>query len=330
MVAPLIVAEIAASHNGSLSRALEIVDAAYECGADAVKIQTFTPGTMSVDTRPIKSGPWAGKTLPQLYAEAQTPWDWHGDIFERCKKHGMIGFSTPFSTHSVDFLEEFGVEYYKIASFEITDLDLIRYVASKGKPVILSTGMATEDEIQEAVSSAENGKKNFLLKCVSAYPASIDCCNLATMSDMRKYGCGVGLSDHTMGRLAAVVAASLGAEIIEKHLTLRRSDGGPDADFSAEPHEFAAMVRDCRGAARALGEVSYGPTEDERDSLQFRRGLWAVKDIKKGETITRENVKALRPATGLLPSQLEVIENKRVIRDVSHGTMISTDMLDSQ
>lgn len=326
MKGPAIVAEIGASHCGSLTRALDLVDAASAAGADAVKLQTWD--VMTVSDEVIPDGPWAGRRLADLYADARTPWDWHGPIFARCRELGVIGFSTPFDAASVAFLEMHDAPLYKVASFEITDLELIRCAARTGKHVILSTGMATEDEILAAVLAARaaGAAQVTLLKCVSAYPAPLDGFNLRTMADMaRAFGVSVGLSDHTRGSTAAVAATALGATVIEKHITV---DGaGPDGGFASTVDEFAAMVREVRAAAAVLGQVSYGPSLAEASSLRFRRSLWATRDIAAGEAFTRENVAALRPVGGLPPDAIERVRRHRSARAVSRGTAITEDLI---
>ena len=297
---PFIVAEMSANHNGSLERALAIVDAAAAAGADAIKLQTWAPACMVVDKGyTIKSGAWAGRNLADLYREAHTPWAWHLPIFKRAKERGLIPFSTPFDIPSLDFLErDCKCEIYKIASFEIVDLHLVAAVARTGKPMIMSTGMASHLEIQCAVFAAVAGGCNdiTLLKCTSAYPAQVANANLATMIEMRDNfdGCSVGLSDHTMGSVVAVVATSMGAEVIEKHLTLSRDDGGLDANFSMEPEEFAQMVKDCRIAVSAIGNIQFGPSEGECTDL--RRSLWLVEGITAGETFQPWHIRSARPA----------------------------------
>lgn len=334
---PFIVAEISGNHNRSLDRALEIVSAAAEAGAHAVKLQTYTADTMTLNIRARgfvvdqKNGLWGGRSLYELYQEASTPWEWHVPIIEHANKLGLAAFSTPFDDTAVDFLEQLDSPCYKIASFELTDLPLIRTVAATGKPVILSTGMATVDEIGESVKAARDAGCNelILLKCTSSYPASPEAANLMTIPDMRqRFGCEVGLSDHTMGTGVAVVSVGLGARFIEKHVTLRRSDGGVDAAFSMEPDELAQLVRDTRIAWQALGGVSYGPTESEKASLVFRRSLYFVKAIKKGQVLTRNEVRAIRPGYGLAPRFLEEILGKTVNQDIEAGTPVSMEYFD--
>lgn len=299
-----IVAELSANHLGSLERALAIVDAAADAGADAIKLQTWAPGTMCVDPSIVlKRGPWVGRRMVDLYAEAHTPWEWHQPIFHAARRRGMIPFSAAFDRESVDFLERLGVDRHKVASFELTDLPLIRYMASKGKPMILSTGMATGAEVSAAIDACDviGGRcpSITLLRCTSAYPASPVSANLRGAA--REFGAAFGLSDHSQGIGVAVAAVALGATYIEKHLTLARADGGPDAGFSMEPAEFAQMVTECRRAAAAMGGANYGPHPGEDPSL--RRGLWVVRDIAKGEPLRfGDNVNTARPCRGLPPS----------------------------
>jgi N-acetylneuraminate synthase len=303
---PLIVAEMSANHLGNLQRALDIVEAAKDAGADAIKVQTWSPGRMCVDPDyTLAHGPWAGKRLADLYAEAFLPWEWHHPIFARARELGLIPFSAAFDPPAVDFLETLGVDRHKVASFELTDLPLIRHMASKGKPMILSTGMATKAEIRDAIEACIPLGAGFgccvptVLKCTSAYPADLGAANLRTAWDFPLGGSSqFGLSDHTIGNEAAIVATALGATMIEKHLTLSRSDGGPDAGFSQEPHEFKALVQAVRNAAATLGEVTYGPQPGEDPSL--RRSLWVIRDTEVGcSLVLGENVVTARPALGL-------------------------------
>lgn len=299
---PYIVAEMSANHNGSLERALAIVDAAADAGADAVKLQTWMPDTMCVDRSYIvPHGTWVGRKLFDLYREAWLPWDWHKPIFDRCREKGIECFSAPFDKASVDFLETLGCPRYKIASFELVDLDLIRYAASKGKPMILSTGMASETEIGAAFRAAGNKVYDVtMLKCTSSYPSDASDANLATMFDVRGHW-SWGLSDHSPGIGVAVAAAAHGATMIEKHLTLSRADGGLDAGFSMEPHEFKQMVIECRRAAAAIGTVKYGCGPNE--STDLRRSLYWAKDINAGDEITASHLCTARPARGVAPSK---------------------------
>src|SRR5690606_8973307 len=332
---PFIIAEMSGNHNQSLERALAIVEAAAAAGADAVKLQTYTADTMTLD---IHEGDffiedpnslWKGQSLYRLYQEAYTPWEWHEPIFRRCRELGLLAFSTPFDESAVDFLESLDAPAYKIASFENTDLVLIRKAAATGKPLIISTGMATAAELDEAVRAArEAGAKHIvLLKCTSTYPASPENSNLATIPHMESlFGCQVGLSDHTMGVGVAVAAVALGATVIEKHFTLSRADGGVDAAFSREPEEFRRLVEETKRAWQALGRVHYGPTEAEKPSLKHRRSLYVSRDIKAGEPFTRDNVKAIRPGLGLPTKYLEAVLGKTAKRDVKKGTPVTWDL----
>jgi len=329
---PFIIAEMSGNHNQSLERALEIVEAAAKSGAHALKIQTYTPDTMTLDLDEREfhiSDPnslWAGTSLYKLYGQAYTPWEWHKPIFDRARELGIIAFSTPFDDTAVDFLEGLNVPCYKIASFENTDLPLIRRVAATGKPLIISTGMATVAELDETVRAArEAGCKNLiLLKCTSTYPATPENTNILTIPHLREmFGCEVGLSDHTMGIGVSVASVALGATVIEKHFTLNRADGGVDSTFSMEPAEMAQLVVETERAWQALGQVSYGPTEKEKKSLVFRRSLYVVKDMKAGEVLTQENLRAIRPGYGLPPKYLPVLVGRRLVKDVKMGTAMS-------
>jgi len=334
--APFVIAEMSGNHNQSLERALAIVDAAAKAGAHALKIQTYTADTMTLDLergefsiRDEKSL-WKGKSLYKLYQEAYTPWDWHAPILERCAKLGLIGFSTPFDETAVDFLETLKVPCYKIASFENTDLPLIRKAAATGKPVIISTGMATLEEMREAVDAARSAgcKDLVLLKCTSTYPATPEDTNIVTIPAMRReLGCEIGLSDHTMGIGVAVAAVALGASVIEKHFTLRRADGGVDSAFSLEPEEMKSLVLETERAWQGLGAVRYGPTEKEKDSLAFRRSLYIIRDLKAGDVLTRDNVRAIRPGLGMPPKHLEAVLGKKIRRDTKRGTPLTPDLL---
>lgn len=301
----MMVAEISANHGGTLARAMQIVQAAAAAGADAVKFQTWTPGTMVRDTdHVLQDGPWKGRRLADLYEEAYTPMEWLGDLFAAARAAGVKAFSTPFDAGALAALERLGCPMYKIASFELVDLPLIRAVARTGKPMILSTGMATDVEISDAVEAARGcGARNItLLQCTSAYPANAAEANLSTMLHMRAtWECPVGLSDHTPGTAVAAVAAALGATVIEKHLTLRRADGGPDAAFSLEPDEFARLVTDCRQAAVAMGRVAYGPSAGEAAQVPLRRSVHLARDVEPGHILTAEDLTTARPATGVSP-----------------------------
>ena len=326
---PFIIAEMSGNHNQSLERALKIVEIAAKTGAHALKIQTYTPDTMTIDLNEREfhiSDPkslWAGSSLYNLYGEAYTPWEWHKPIFDRARELGIIAFSTPFDDTSVDFLETLDVPCFKIASFENTDLQLIRRVASTGKPLIISTGMASIAELDDTVRAARDGgcKDLILLKCTSTYPATADNTNILTIPHLRElFGCEVGLSDHTMGLGVSVASVALGATVIEKHFTLNRADGGVDSTFSMEPVEMTQLVLETERAWQAMGQVSYGATEAEKKSIVFRRSLYVVKDIKAGDTLTTENVRAIRPGLGLPTKYLDVVLGKKVSRDVLRGT----------
>lgn len=335
-VAPFVIAEMSGNHNQSLERALEIVEAAARSGAHALKIQTYTPDTMTIDLNEREfhisdlNSLWAGTSLYKLYGEAYTPWEWHKPIFDRCRELGMIGFSTPFDDTAVDFLESLNVPCYKIASFENTDIPLIRKVAATGKPMIISTGMASIAELDETVRNARDAgcKDLVLLKCTSTYPAMAMNTNILTIPHMRAlFDCEVGLSDHTMGLGVSVASVALGASVIEKHFTLNRADGGVDSAFSMEPAEMSALVVDSERAWQALGAVRYGPSNAEMKSLQFRRSLYVVKDMKAGEVLTQENVRAIRPGLGLPTKYLDVVLGKSVLMDVTRGTALGWALL---
>jgi pseudaminic acid synthase len=334
---PYLIAEMSGNHNHSLNRALEIVDAAAAAGADAIKLQTYTPATMTLDVR----GPgfviddpaslWAGRQLFDLYKEAFTPWEWHGEIIARAGKHGLHCFSTPFDDTAVEFLLSLDVPAFKIASFENTDLPLIRRVAATGKPVIISTGMASLGEIDDAVRTARQSgcSELVLLKCTSTYPATPDNTNIRTIPNMREAfpGCEIGLSDHTMGCGVAIAAIALGASVIEKHFTLRRSDGGVDSAFSMEPAEFAQLRVDVDRAWLGLGAVVYGGTKAEEGSRAFRRSIYVSADVKAREPLTTQNIRIVRPGFGLAPKYFDTILGMHVNRDVSRGTPLSWDLL---
>lgn len=333
---PFIIAEMSGNHNQSLERALRIVEAAARTGAHALKIQTYTPDSMTLDLAEREffiSDPkslWKGTSLYKLYGEACTPYDWHSKIFEHARSLGLIPFSTPFDDEAVSFLEELNVPCYKIASFENTDLPLIRRVAATGKPVIISTGMASVGELEETVRAARQAgcKDLILLKCTSTYPASPENTNILTIPHMRElFGCEVGLSDHTAGVGVAVASVALGATVIEKHFTLDRADGGVDSAFSMEPSEMSQLVVETERAWQALGQVRYGATEEERRSLQFRRSLYVVKDLQAGEVLTAENVRAIRPGLGLPTKYLPVLLGKRVNRSVPRGTALTWELI---
>lgn len=329
-----IIAEMSANHAGDIERAKEIIYAAKEAGADCIKIQTYTPDTITIDCDlpyfHISDGTWNGENLYQLYQKAFTPWEWQRKLKEEADKLQIDFFSSPFDNTAVDFLEEIGVEFYKIASFELVDIPLIEYVASKKKPIIMSTGMATLAEIDEAVA-AVRGQGNddlALLRCASAYPAITDEMNLRTMQNMKEtFGVPVGLSDHSMGAVGAVTAVALGASIIEKHFCLDRAIENPDSSFSMSPSEFKQMVKDVRQAEMAIGCVKYGPTRQEMGNLQFRRSIFCVKDIKKGEKITKDNVRIIRPGYGLVPKYYNEIMGQKALQDIRRGTPLQFDMI---
>ena len=335
--APFVIAELSGNHNGSLERALAVVDAAAAAGAHALKIQTYTADTITLDApRPEfriedPQSPWRGETLHSLYANASTPYEWHERIFARARAKGLLAFSTPFDESAVDFLEGFGVPAYKIASFENTHLPLIRKAAATGKPLIVSTGMATREELDDAVGAARAAgcRDLVLLKCTSTYPADPANSNLRTIPDLRtRYGCEVGLSDHTPGTAVAAAAVALGATVIEKHLTLARADGGVDAAFSLEPDEFARLVRDVTDAWKAGGGVFYGPTPDELPSLRFRRSLYVAEDMRAGEAFTAKNLRVVRPGLGLPPKHFEEVLGRRVRAATPRGTPLSWDLIE--
>ena len=321
-----IIAEMSANHAGSIERAKEIIYAAKEAGADCIKIQTYTADTLTIDCDNeyfhISGGMWNGENLYQLYKKAYTPWEWQKELKDEAEKIGLDCLSTAFDYTSVNFLEEIGLEFYKIASFELVDIPLIEYVASKGKPVILSTGMGSFDEIQDAVTAikSQGNEQIVLLRCASAYPAISDEMNLITIQDMQHhFGVPIGLSDHSLGSIAAVTAVALGAKVVEKHFCLSRKIENPDSSFSMEPKEFRKMVEDVRSAERAIGNVKYGPSKQEQDSLVFRRSIFAVKDIEKGEKITDENVRIIRPGFGMPPKEYKNILGKTAKEKIIYG-----------
>jgi N-acetylneuraminate synthase len=333
---PFVIAEMSGNHNQSLSRALEIVEAAAKCGAHGLKLQTYTPDSMTLDLGEREfhinepGSLWTGTSLYRLYGEASTPWEWHQPIFDLARRLGVIPFSTPFDEAAVDFLEALDVPCYKIASFENIDLNLIRRVARTGKPVIISTGMATVGELEEAVDAARSAGCTdlVLLKCTSTYPATPEHTNLLTIPHLRDlFACEVGLSDHTMGVGASVAAVALGAAVIEKHFTLRRADGGVDSAFSMEPAEMAMLVTETARAWQALGQVSYGPTEAEKKSMVFRRSLYICEDLQPGDVLTPRNLRAIRPGFGLPPKFIDQLMGKKVVRPVKRGTPAQWDLI---
>jgi len=335
--APFVIAELSGNHNGSLERAMAILEAVAGAGAHAVKLQTYTADTMTIDIREgdfyidDPESLWHGHSLYELYEKAHTPWEWHEPLFARARELGLIAFSTPFDAGAVELLETLNSPCYKIASFENTDIPLIRKVAATGKPLILSTGMATVAEIDESVRAARDaGCENLvLLQCTSMYPARAEHANLRTIPHMRKtFDCQVGLSDHTNGIGVAVAAVAFGATVIEKHVTLKRDDGGVDSAFSLEPIELAALAVETDRARRALGEVCYGADGSEGTSIRHRRSLYVVEDLKAGERLTTHNVRAIRPGGGLPPRYLEHLVGLRVRRDVKRGEPLRWDLLD--
>lgn len=331
---PLVIAELSGNHNGQLERALALIDAAAEAGADAVKLQTYTADTITLDHDGpgfrLDRGLWAGRTLYELYSQAFTPFEWHPALFERARKRGLICFSSPFDETAVALLESLDAPAFKIASFEAVDLPLIARAARNGKPLIISTGMTTRDEIAAAVQTARAGGAGgvALLHCVSDYPARFEDANLAMIPRLAEdFDCVVGLSDHTPGTAAAVAAVALGARIIEKHVTLARADGGPDAEFSLEPDELAALARDCRDAFKAVGVAQYRRSETEAHNRQFRRSLYVVKDVPSGQALTEKDVRSIRPGFGLEPSRLPEILGRHAARALRRGEPLSWDML---
>ncbi|SDS26383.1 N-acetylneuraminate synthase [Halopseudomonas sabulinigri] len=332
---PYIIAELSANHNGRLETALQIIEQAKHAGADAIKLQTYTADTITLNCETedfqIKGGLWDGKSLYRLYEEAHMPWDWHAPLFECARQHDITIFSSPFDNTAVDLLEDLNAPAYKIASFEAIDLPLIRYVASTGKPMIISTGMADADEISEAIEAARSGgcKELAVLHCVSGYPAPAEDYNLRTIQDMmQRYGLVTGLSDHTLDNTTAIASVVLGASIIEKHFTLDRSGGGPDDSFSLEPPELMALCRDSKTAWRALGKVDYGRKSSEQGNARFRRSLYITSALRKGDVLTRDNVRSVRPGFGLPPKMLEEVLGRRVNRDVEFGAALTQDLIE--
>ncbi len=326
-----VIAEVSGNHNQSIKQAFKIIDAAAEAGADAIKLQTYTPDTITIDSdRPefvVKTGrDWKGKTLYQLYGEAYTPWEWHKELFAYAKKKGLICFSTPFDDTAVAFLEKLNAPLYKVASFEVVDIPLLESIGKTKKPVIMSRGMATVEEITRAIKTLRKfGTKDIvLLQCVSAYPADPADMHLKTIPDLvKKFGVAAGLSDHTLTSDAAIASVALGACVIEKHLTLRRADGGPDSSFSLEPHELASLVSSVRAVEKALGEPSYVVSKNEKSNIVFRKSLFVVRDIKKGEKLTSENVRSIRPGNGLPPHMYRAVLGKRAAKDLKRATPLT-------
>ena len=331
---PYVIAELSANHNGDIARAFAIMEAARDAGADAVKLQTYTPDTMTIDCdRPefrVSGGLWDGNTLYGLYEKATTPWEWHSALFAKGQELGLTVFSSAFDETAVDLLEDLEAPAYKIASFEAVDLPLIARASRTGKPMIISTGMADEREIADAVETARASgcEQLMLLHCISGYPTAPEEANLRTIDDMRRrFGVEVGLSDHTLGTAVATAAVALGATAIEKHVTLRRSDGGPDSAFSLEPYELAKLVTDTRDAWAAAGVIRYTRTESERNSLVFRRSIFAVADIAEGDVLTEHTVRIIRPGHGLLPKHLPAVLGRRAARNITRGTPIDWPLL---
>ena len=334
---PFIVAEMSGNHNKSLDRAIKIVEAAAESGAHMLKLQTYTADTLTINSKNSdflisdSKSLWKGKTLYDLYKEAYTPWEWHEKIFKRCNELGMLCFSTPFDETAVDFLEKLNVPAYKIASFENIHLPLIKKVAQTGKPVIISTGLAIETEIEEAVEALKIGgcKQFCLLKCTSAYPASPENSNILTIPDLRKkFNCEVGLSDHTLGIGVALAAISHGATIIEKHFTLDRNDGGVDSSFSIEPNDMKILIKESVRTWQSLGNISYGPTDPEKGGLKLRRSIYIVKNIESGQKLTKENLRIIRPGKGLAPKYYEELLGRKVNKNLEQGTALTWNMLE--
>jgi pseudaminic acid synthase len=330
---PYVICELSGNHNGSLDRALAMVDAAAATGCDAIKIQTYTADTITMDVdRPefkIHGGLWDGRSLYELYQEAQTPFEWHPAIFARAAQRGVTIFSSPFDETAIDLLDRLGAPAFKIASFEAVDLPLIRYAAARGKPLIISTGMANLAEIEAAKDAAltAGAAGVVLLHCVSSYPAALEDANVRTVADMAgRFDCPIGLSDHTHGAAASVAAIALGASVIEKHFTLARSDGGPDAAFSLEPAEFSALVRDCKDAWTALGRAHYD-LRSEKANRQFRRSLYVAADVKAGQALSRANVRSIRPGNGLPPADMDKVLGRVAARDLKRGEPLAWDMV---
>jgi pseudaminic acid synthase len=331
---PYVICELSGNHNGSLERAVELLKAAADTGADAIKIQSYTPDTITIDHDGpgfrIAGGLWDGRTLYDLYGEAQTPFEWHEHLFRTAHELGVTLFSSPFDHSAVDLLEHLGAPAYKIASFEIVDLPLVAYVAAKRKPMIISTGMANLREIEEAVTTArDNGCEELvLLHCISSYPAPDEQSNVRTVPDLAdRFGVVTGLSDHTFGSAVAVASIALGGCVVEKHFTMRRADGGPDSAFSLEPDEFRTLVQDCKRAWRALGQPTYDLQGCERGSVEFRRSLYVVRDVAAGEEITDENVRSIRPGHGLPPKHMPEVLGRRASRDLKRGEPLNWDVV---
>lgn len=326
---PYVIAEVSANHNGKLETAMSIIEAAKKAGADAAKLQTYKPDTITLDSDSedfkIKGGLWDGRTLYELYEEAHMPWEWHKTLFEHAKKIGITLFSSPFDNSAIDLLEDLNAPAYKIASFEAVDLPLIKYAASTGKPMIISTGMADADEIQDAINAAREGgcKELAILHCVSGYPAPAEDYNLLTISDMiHRFGLVTGLSDHTLDNTTAITSVAMGASIIEKHFTLDRSGGGPDDSFSMQPAELAALCRDSKVAWRAMGKIEYGCKSSEQSNVKFRRSLYFVKDMKAGDVVTKDCIRSVRPGFGLPPKFFDFVIGKVLKEDIKANSPV--------
>lgn len=329
-----VIAEMSANHGGDLNRAIEIIHAAKESGADCIKIQTYTADTLTIDCNKkyfqINKGTWEGENLYSLYKKAYTPWDWQGRLKEEADKLELDFLSTPFDKTAVDFLEGLDVDFYKVASFEVVDIPLIKYIASKGKPIIISTGMASLGEIEEAVKTAKNQNNNdiCLLKCSSAYPAIPDDMNLKTIKLLEEtFDVVAGLSDHSLGSIAAVTAVAMGAKVIEKHFCLSRDDNSVDSSFSMEPKEFKDMIKDIRNAEKAIGRISFDISKKEEESKIFRKSIFIVKDIEKGDTLTEENIRVIRPGNGLAPKYYDEVIGKKAGKTLEKGEPLRWDMI---
>ncbi|SNR90683.1 pseudaminic acid synthase [Pseudomonas segetis] len=332
---PYIIAELSANHNGSIDTALKIITAAKRAGADAVKLQTYKPDTITLncdsDEFQIQGGLWDGRTLYELYEEAHMPWAWHKTLFDHARETGITIFSSPFDNTAVDLLEDLNAPAYKIASFEAVDIPLIKYAASTGKPMIISTGMADEFEIEEAITAAREGgcKELAILHCVSGYPAPAEDYNLRTIPDMlRRFGVVTGLSDHTLDNTTAIASVAVGSSIIEKHFTLDRSGGGPDDSFSLQPEELFALCQDSKTAWAALGNINYGKKLSEQSNVKFRRSLYFIKTLMAGEIITNEHIRSVRPGYGIEPKYLDDVLGRKVKVDVSYGTPVKREMIE--
>jgi N-acetylneuraminate synthase len=333
---PFVIAEMSGNHNQSIEKALSIIDAAADAGAHAIKLQTYTPDTLTIDVSHGEfnindtNSLWKGRNLYELYQEAMTPWEWHKALFDRAKEKGVLCFSTPFDDTAVDFLEDLEMPVYKIASFENNHLPLLKKVASTGKPVIMSTGISTLADIELAVQTLRDAgcKDLILLKCTSTYPATPENTNIVTIPHMQEmFNCHVGLSDHTMGVGVAIASVALGVRVIEKHFTIDRSEGGVDSAFSLEPHEFTSLVQETERAFLGLGKVSYGILPDERGSLTFKRSIYIIQDMKAGDVLTEKNIRIIRPGLGLAPHYFDAMLGKKINRDVQKGTALSFDLI---